>query len=201
MSKSGTVWVGMPNGKIARSSSGAFVEVVNPDVVSGCTIPCIVDDIKLTPLEHIWAGMRTNGVSYFNGSTWKNYNAVNTGIPEMNGVHKIAVDGDSCVWFAMESKISRYCYKTAPSGISTVKKERNEDWTLFPNPAINEVSLRSSHKINSAAVYDITGALVVKFENNFDHIALNTLTPGIYFVHINSGDDFYSVKKLIVVKN
>ncbi|MBR9845851.1 MAG: S8 family serine peptidase [Algicola sp.] len=103
-------------------------------------------------------------------------------------------DGGALNNFAIE-----FCETAGPLGIA---ENTLEGFELFPNPAKDyfEFSLRDQSNNVKLSIYDINGrALISKAFDTQDRKIVNTtsLSAGIYFVKINSGNQ-KGVKKLII---
>ncbi|WP_435413638.1 S8 family serine peptidase [Psychroserpens mesophilus] len=103
-------------------------------------------------------------------------------------------DGGALANFAIE-----FCETAGPLSIT---ENTLEGFELFPNPAKDyfEFSLQNQSSNVKLAVYDLNGrALISKAFNSQDRKIVNTtsLSAGIYFVEINSGNK-KGVKKLII---
>ncbi|WP_294823540.1 T9SS type A sorting domain-containing protein [uncultured Flavobacterium sp.] len=67
---------------------------------------------------------------------------------------------------------------------------------LYPNPAISLVTLDMGNEtLSKATIYSLTGRKVI--ESNSKAINIESLSAGVYLVHIQSGDKL-AVKKLII---
>ena len=69
--------------------------------------------------------------------------------------------------------------------------------TLYPNPAINNFSIRSNSLITDVLIYNIEGELIL--HQNKKNIETNGLSQGIYFVTIWNGNEYLSTKKLVIL--
>ena len=67
-----------------------------------------------------------------------------------------------------------------PAGISDVS---NNPMQIYPNPAQNEIFIKSDLQIEKIEIYSITGALLIseKFKGK---ISVSTLTQGIYLLKV-----------------
>lgn len=74
----------------------------------------------------------------------------------------------------------------------------NDAVQMFPNPAQNFLTVRSSLPITSVQVYSLLGDLITEVHSNFNRIDLRRLNSGIYMVKIHS--DQYSVTKKLIKK-
>lgn len=90
-----------------------------------------------------------------------------------------------------------------PSGIQTLQAATDEVILLYPNPASDVFSLKSSTAFDHVALYDLNGRLVKQEERgSVEQCTLNTadLGNGIYFVKIFSGPALLGQGKLVIVK-
>lgn len=91
---------------------------------------------------------------------------------------------------------------TVPEIVNISEHERSLLLSLFPNPAQNEVNLKSSMpelEFCTISVYSSIGQEVINtpFENN-KTINISELPNGIYFVKLNDSRTTLSTKKLII---
>ncbi len=75
---------------------------------------------------------------------------------------------------------------TMVTEITTTKEiVKSNDVIVFPNPANHVVSVYSlKSKILAVSLIDLNGKLLTTVKDNFDHIALDNMTQGIYIVQI-----------------
>ncbi len=74
--------------------------------------------------------------------------------------------------------------------------------SIFPNPAIENVNIKSDFNITDIAVYDYVGKLIYTIENsNTKHVVLNTSSyrAGMYIVRINTENGVVT-KRVIITK-
>lgn len=72
---------------------------------------------------------------------------------------------------------------------------------IYPNPAKTEIQLSSKLKLNSAAIFDITGKLQSDFSllnNEKSTINISYLSAGIYLIKVIANDNSTYTQKLIV---
>ena len=91
----------------------------------------------------------------------------------------------------MNQCISCLSSPTQPSALTTNRTLSNE---IFPNPFINNLTIRSSEKIDRISMCDIYGKLVLDIDlatnlspNEWQIDPTNSIAPGIYFITIYSG--------------
>ncbi|NOZ47217.1 MAG: PKD domain-containing protein [Chlorobi bacterium] len=74
----------------------------------------------------------------------------------------------------------------------------NEDGLrIYPNPATSELTIETGIEDNSVVnIYSYTGALVktMNLKQDVTTINISNLTPGIYFIKVNNGEEVYTNK-------
>ncbi len=68
---------------------------------------------------------------------------------------------------------------------------------VYPNPANNEIHITTKVPINSLALYDVYGKLVLKKEKDTDRLDVSGFSLGVYFLEIYSNNEKV-VKKVIL---
>ena len=109
-----------------------------------------------------------------------------------NGIHEtcfIPTTTYALEWF--DSLRAYYIYTSIPS----VKKQ--SEINLYPNPVM-DIATFSSEEITSFEIYDMTGALIFRSENN--KVDMSGMKPGIYFV-IGFDKHSYPLYKGKIIKN
>lgn len=71
--------------------------------------------------------------------------------------------------------------------VSVLKIERGTDFILYPNPATNEVVLKSGKNIEELDIYNLQGQQVLHRESK-GSIDVTTLQPGIYIIEVVTED-------------
>ena len=77
--------------------------------------------------------------------------------------------------------------------------ENDDDFTLYPNPAIGEFKINK--QVKQIEIYDLIGRKVKSFVGNFNgqhSFDVSTLKPSIYLVKINS--DFGTSSKRLIIE-
>ena len=69
-----------------------------------------------------------------------------------------------------------------------------KDFKVFPNPAKDEIFIKSESQIKKVEVYSLTGNLMMSENNFIEKISVSALPPGIYLLEI------FTDKKLIIRK-
>lgn len=65
---------------------------------------------------------------------------------------------------------------------------------LFPNPTNNFLNINLSAKIKEGFIIDMQGSKILNIDPKRNIIDVSSLSVGIYFVFINTGDTFYTKK-------
>ncbi len=82
--------------------------------------------------------------------------------------------------------------------VNVEELEMGADYSIYPNPFSNTITISSSEVITSVAVYNLQGAMVMSSLVNQETIDLdlNTLIPGTYIVKVMS-DSFTHTHKIV----
>lgn len=80
--------------------------------------------------------------------------------------------------------------------LSTVENINNNAVTVYPNPTVDFVNIKTTEKILSMKVYDIGGKLVTSVMNGNKTINMSTLRRGTYLLKIQTDSGIYN-KKII----
>jgi len=81
------------------------------------------------------------------------------------------------------------CGSFVPNEVKNVQDE-SQAVSVFPNPASDELIIKSLDVINSVVVYDMTGRILydLKYSTNTVQIDVSGLAPGVYMVRINGSE-------------
>ena len=139
------------------------------------------------------AGFYTYNPSNKNDDTWPFYEdqfiLLNLAMGGISGT----IDSN----FTQASMIVDYVkvYQAAPLSITDL----NLDSTLsvYPNPATDTIHITAKVALNSLALYDVYGKLILKKENNTNSLDVSRLNSGIYFLEVSSNTEKV-IKKVIV---
>ena len=86
-------------------------------------------------------------------------------------------------------------YKDAPLSIDD-SFNTVSDIKIYPNPTNNIINISSKSTMNSIALYDIYGKLMIKQNTETASIDISTFSNGVYFLEIYSNNT-KEVKKVI----
>ncbi len=107
---------------------------------------------------------------------------------------------DNPITFTMESSFSVTANFDFESGIN--EDVLSEQPIVFPNPALQNISLQAPFLIERLEIFDARGVRVVSREikNNFSEINISALSSGMYFVKMYAGETYYTQKLQVIRK-
>lgn len=83
-------------------------------------------------------------------------------------------------------------------GVNTVNA-KNNDISLYPNPAKAVLNISTANKVTSIVVYDVTGKQVLETTNLVNNqINISTLKNGLYLVKLIGENNTSVIKKLLI---
>ncbi len=90
-------------------------------------------------------------------------------------------------------------FNSCPEAPWSTQNNKLPSISISPNPAINNMNIRSSHLIKEVQIININGAQILKKSFNSEDVTLEILPipRGIYFLRILSNDKWL-VKKIII---
>ncbi|MFT6500687.1 MAG: hypothetical protein ACJASQ_000796 [Crocinitomicaceae bacterium] len=68
--------------------------------------------------------------------------------------------------------------------------------SVYPNPFVGEITLKSDYAIDKIDIFSISGEIVASFENPAETLDLNHLDNGIYILNAMNGDKIVTIKKI-----
>jgi hypothetical protein len=89
------------------------------------------------------------------------------------------------------------CYDISNGAKISLKNEDNQgEINLFPNPALDMITIETTIENFSCAIYDVNGNLLFYAENknSGDAINIKSLKPGMYLITINDGEQSANYK-------
>lgn len=151
-----------------------------------------------------------------NGATWSTLTTWNVGNqPDVNGTDYLAdltaVSGD--VQFALWGSDGTvddgedYDFHVGAFTVDLLStlgteefKANNLDFSYYPNPVSNELTINAATKVSSVSVINVLGQTVYNAKPNTKKVLVNMreLKAGYYFVQVISGDSSRTIK---VIKN
>ena len=147
----------------------------NTTTTTGITISANLSGVSYTWLD---CG---NGNSIISGETSQSYT------PTANGSYAVIVDNGSC------SDTSN-CVTIASTEL---KEFEIININLFPNPALNEISIVLKNKLNknsNVSILNVVGKEIININNYTSGTLINIeiLTNGIYFIKVNQNNKIYT---------
>lgn len=106
--------------------------------------------------------------------------------------------------FFQDSETGRWLYYNTLSPLNGVSEMIQEPlFKLMPNPVTNQVTLNFSKSLNgTVSIFDTMGTQFLSdmIHNEPSHqINISRITPGIYFIHVSSGTEYF-VEKIVKTK-
>jgi hypothetical protein len=113
-------------------------------------------------------------------------------------------DTSTSMFYTVDSALTIFLANTLCNIATSVPQVTpNAEIALFPNPAGNEVNIRSSVRVKSLNIFDETGR-EVRFINNIGSLTyqVNTsnLSKGVYFIKFDTGDNVVPLVKRVVIE-
>jgi len=86
------------------------------------------------------------------------------------------------------------------TALSTNEYTNKVNFALYPNPASNNLTIKSATQIAEVKVMDITGKQVLSTSSFNNNIDVSALSNGMYMVSVKDVNNNLSVKKLLISK-
>jgi hypothetical protein len=77
--------------------------------------------------------------------------------------------------------------------------ENNAEWTIYPNPAKNIVSIKANSSNSNYKIFSVEGKIVMEgvVKNYFSLVNISKLNSGFYFIHVINHEGFSSKNVLV----
>lgn len=193
-------WIGTSEGITTLNSSNVFMtnyttmfSLPTPDTLNP------IEDIEMDNFGNIWVGVYVDylvtegGVCAWNGANWTEYHVSDGLVGPV--IRALTIDDDNAVWIATSTGVS----KLSDHSVNVNEITSTNDFTMYPNPASDKISIRYPEGTEEDGVYifNTSMQLVEMYEftasqQNIE-ISLGHLSSGIYFVRTNG-----ITKKLIL---
>ncbi len=202
-------WVGTAEGVSVFNDDGWFVEnhtimlvLSPPDTINP------VQDVEIASDGNIWAGIYIDylsggGVAWFDGASWIDYH-VSDGLAGPI-VRDLAIDGNDDVWVATSTGVTHitnvpasnnwngwdnnpaYPEDTVSTYISGFEVE--VEMKLFPNPAVDQITLQVSGQqaVQLVEIISMQGQTLKSIETT-NQVTVHDLIPGVYLAKVTTGD-------------
>jgi hypothetical protein len=169
------------------------------DMVSG--VDDIVKDIKVHndmlyacgTFEHA-GGIAADRIARWDGTKWCRYgstfdNVINT----LDFYHDTlyigggfwTIDGDSILHFAKWTGGNYIDTCGSAIGIEQLENQ-SPKINIYPNPAINNLTINGLSTNATAEIYDLSGKLLFNKQLNTNQIDINSLAKGLYFIKLST---------------
>ncbi len=80
-------------------------------------------------------------------------------------------------------------------GVLSTNEFENASFSVYPNPVVDQLNIKSTEAVNTVSVFDVTGKLLQTVENS-KSIDMSSYNSGIYFVEVTIGNSTQTVKVL-----
>lgn len=181
----GTQW----NGQffVGATASGGSAGVITHDD-SGNTAPYTPDqwfevkhEIDLDAMTHsVWI----DGVALLDGEPYQGTGGVPAN--SLGSVNYYSIDTDNSYF------IDNFRFV---EGVLSTNEFENAAFTVFPNPVVDQLNIKSNEAVNNVSVYDVTGKLLQSVQNT-KSIDMSSYNSGVYFVEVTIGNSTQTVKVL-----
>jgi len=189
----------IPSGKQLSQIVLDFYDVVDPanlsfiGIVSGNSFP---NDANSTTAGDLLGG-KTFGVSDEGNDILQDMGT----LPGATGFTGPLPSGTYSIWFNQTGDVADtdIILVVTDESLSTTKFNLEDTTSLFPNPALNKITISSKNKIQSYSITDVSGRIVLPLKqvNTVSTtVNLSVLNKGLYFANILTSKGVIS-KKII----
>ncbi|MDD3860590.1 MAG: two-component regulator propeller domain-containing protein [Bacteroidales bacterium] len=162
------------------------------DTASGFDAPSR-SGLAIDTSNNVWVGSRN--LHKWDGNQWTTL-YIEDSITE-GSIDYIVVDKTNNLWLTFNACI----YKVIQSNSYNVEDYSSSDYTpiLYPNPAVDDVTINFTGKKATISIYDLSGREIKSFEayDSFSEISLSDFSNGTYIIKIDNGTDCKSIKLII----
>ena len=185
----GTIWVGTIAG-LSKFDGFTWQNFTVADGLAGNQVNAIFEDSQ----NNMWFGT-DQGLSKYKNQTWTNYTTA--GGLSHNYINSITEDGDGNLWVGTNFGATKL---SISQGIEDSDKNNN-DFSIYPNPAKDNITISAPSEITKIELYSPTGQLLRKININKkqETLDISGLAPGNYFIRAIGKEDVW-VKKFVVVR-
>ncbi len=224
-SNSGATWIQVNNGIPATAyvsslitdgtrvyaAAGNAVYITDNDGASWTTVSFTSNPVAKLCLAgntlmaggFTWAG--TDGVyrSFDQGITWSVFN---NGLPACNFGIGVLYATDTYVFCGMESQCGGSLFRIPLNEVLTSSQSHevfNNNFSIYPNPCSDFINIKwndPSVENTELLISDVNGKIILEqtVDDSNSIIKLESLTSGIYFLHLNDGNRQMHQKLLII---
>ncbi|MFH0893487.1 MAG: T9SS type A sorting domain-containing protein [Bacteroidota bacterium] len=137
---------------------------------------------NVSPATYQWFNCNTGAI--IPGETSQTFTPVDS------GHYAVIINQEGCV-------DTSSCYQVIPLGISNA--DLNENFSVFPNPAGNNLTVKTTFSNYTICVFDAMGRIVIQpcySEKSITHIDLRNIENGVYYLQLIKSDLIF-YKKII----
>jgi hypothetical protein len=131
-------------------------------------------------------------------------NSINAGPRSALCYEDINNDGKRDLFVGNQAGGIQFYNSKMPVGLAEMQQNVTEDFSIFPNPAKNQVTLKLSQRSDSLFVYLYNSMAQLIYSSPVrDHlfsIQTEHLAAGIYFIRTGNADHLSAAKKIVIIK-
>lgn len=163
------------------------------------TVMTTTDNITYTL---VGVTITTGSLKFRRDSGWEcNWgdNTTADGTADPNSDNNIVITSDNSYDVSFNLQTLEYLIEVSATASNDSKSELLNDYTLYPNPTTDFISIKSKNIIEHITIFDVNGKEVFKKELNSKNFDLRlSLSTGVYMVRFDT--DFNSGYKRLLIK-
>ena len=163
------------------------------------TVMTTTDNITYTL---VGVTITTGSLKFRRDSGWEcNWgdNTTADGTADPNSDNNIVITSDNSYDVSFNLQTLEYLIEVSATASNDSKSELLNDYTLYPNPTTDFISIKSKNIIELITIFDVNGKEVFKKELNSKNFDLRlSLSTGVYMVRFDT--DFNSGYKRLLIK-
>lgn len=186
--------------KVSNANIGGLV--TDATILNNNVMLCGYDANAIPFLIYINSN-RNSGDDIFNKG-FEKYSLI-TELGQGNQVEGITSFGNDKFYISREAGSNQYIsleqklfeFKDARAASLSTIKNLSTDFSVFPNPILNEITINSEEKIDRIIIFDSSGKKVFNLKFPKKKIDISILSKGIYFIKIEFSGNKSVFKKAI----
>jgi hypothetical protein len=127
------------------------------------------------------------------GSTWEELSVSYTAAETKNYKFRIQK-----TWGNQGASIDNYSVICTTCNPLSIKDQKSFDFSVYPNPAKNEIKVSTQVQLQNAKVYNLLGKTMLHINYPSDRINVSSLNAGIYIMSLTSDEGAVVNKKIII---
>ncbi len=190
----GKKWIGSYKGITVLDANNQWLINYRDDC---CLYRNYVQDMAFDDQGILWVGiyvdyLQEGGITMFTNNAWTTFTMDNGLVSEQ--VKRIAIDQDNFIWIATGNGLSKL--KVNNIGFDETNPA---EFTIYPNPAGNELHLKIDVQSAEFRMFDVSGRLVLEetLQNSANTVSLDGIDPGSYIVELRNGEDVAHSRVLV----